>query len=484
MSADNQTDMRSQLSTKKILFLFVLTLYCLLIGYKLMRLGIHGDGVEYASVARNLSDGVGTFWKPYLDDRIHSVFHEHPPLVFWIQSLFFKVFGDGPYLEAFYGFFIGIVILGCMAWFWQGVRRDFRLPAVGNWWPMLLLVPLPMFTYILQTNRIVNTWTVFAITASYMSYRGTLANNHHLFYSLLSGGLIYLGFLAKGPVAFFTFAVPVLAWLTLKAKLSKAIAGTLLALVTFALLFLGTLYLFEDSVEFWQGFWQNQVTASLTGERSPGHSRWYLPERWLSEMIVPFLITGVLMLAARLSFRRIQFNRQALFFLLVALAASLPFMISTRQHARYILHSYPFFVLSLAFATQNIAAQIESILTDKRIILRCTGAAAVLFFVIALSSMLYFKDHDAKRRPFYQDFYLANIELPQRITISVCPADVIYHDWLFADMQRYYKISLTPEMGHPYLIIAKNNNCTVPEGYQRVNQEPTIKYLLYKKNRP
>jgi len=475
--------MLSRLSSKKILLLFVLTLYCLLIGYKLMRLGNHGDGVEYASVARNLSDGVGTFWKPYLDDRIHPVFHEHPPLVFWIQSLFFRFFGDGPYLESFYGFFIGIVILGCMAWFWQRVRRDFQLPAVGNWWPMLLLVPLPLFTYILQTNRIVNTWTVFAITATYISYRSTLAIKHHFFYSLLSGGLIYLGFLAKGPVAFFTFAVPVLAWLTLKAKLSKAISGTLLALVTFALLFLVTLYLFKDSVEFWQGFWQNQVMASITGERASGHTRWYLPERWLSEMIVPFLITGVLMLATRLSLRRIQFNRQALFFLLVALAASLPFMLSTRQHVRYILHSFPYFVLSLAFATQDIAAQIESILTDKRIILRGIGAAAVIFLGVALSSMLYLKDHDAKRRPFYQDFYLQNIELPQRITISVCPGDIIYHDWLFADMQRFYRVSLTPDMDRQYLIIAKNGNCTVPEGYHKIHQEPTIKYILYKKRR-
>jgi 4-amino-4-deoxy-L-arabinose transferase-like glycosyltransferase len=476
--------MLSRLSSKKILLLFVLTLYCLLIGYKLMRLGIHGDGVEYASVARNLSDGVGTFWKPYLDDRIHPVFHEHPPLVFWIQSLFFRFFGDGPYLESFYGFFIGIVTLGCMAWFWQRVHRDFQLPAVGNWWPMLLLVPLPLFTYMLQTNRIVNTWTVFAVTATYISYRSTLAINHHIFFSLLSGGLIYLGFLAKGPVAFFTFAVPILAWLTLKAKLSKAISSTLLALVMFAFFFLATLYLFEDSVKFWQGFWQNQIMASITSERASGHTRWYLPERWLSEMIVPFIIVGVLMVVARLSFRRAQFNRQALFFLLVALAASLPFMVSTRQHVRYILHSFPFFVLSLAFATQNIAAQIESILTDKRIILRSTGAAAVIFLGVALSSMLYLKDHDAKRRPFYQDFYLQNIELPQRTTISVCPGDIIYHDWLFADMQRFYRISLTPDMGRQYLIIAKDNNCTVPEGYQRVNREPTIKYILYKKNRP
>jgi len=473
--------MLSRLSSKKILLLFVLSLYCLLIGYKLMRLGTHGDGVEYASVARNLSDGVGTFWKPYLDDRIHPVFHEHPPLVFWIQSLFFRIFGDGPYLESFYGFFIGMVILGWMAWFWQRVRRDFQLTAVGNWWPMLLLVPLPIFTYMLQTNRLVNTWAVFALAASYMSYRSTLGVHHHIFYSLLCGGLIYLGFLAKGPVAFFTFAVPVLAWLSLKAKLSKAITGTLLALVTFALLFLLTSYLFEDSVEFWQGFWHNQILASVTSKRGSGDTHWYLAERWISEMMVPFLITGVLMLATRISFRRIQFNRQTLFFLLVALAASLPFVVSTRQHARYILHSFPFFVLSLAFVTQNIAAHIESMLTNNRIIRRSTAAVAVLFFVVALSSMLILKDHDAKRRPFYRDFYLQKIELPQRITISVCPADIIFHDWLFADMQRFYRISLTPDMGHPYLIVAKNSGCTVPQGYQRVNQEPTIKYILYNK---
>jgi hypothetical protein len=58
---------------------------------------------------------------------------------------------------------------------------------------------------------------------------------------------------------------------------------------------------------------------------------------------------------------------------------------------------------------------------------------------------------------------------------------MIFDDWLFADMQRFYRISLTPDMGRPYLIIAKNSNCKVPEGYQRVDQEPTIKYKLYKK---
>jgi 4-amino-4-deoxy-L-arabinose transferase-like glycosyltransferase len=85
--------MFSHLSSRKLLLIFVLALYCLLPGHKLLRIGQHGDGVESASVARNLADGVGIFWKPYLDDYLHPVFREHPAFVLWFQSLFFRVFG-------------------------------------------------------------------------------------------------------------------------------------------------------------------------------------------------------------------------------------------------------------------------------------------------------------------------------------------------------------------------------------------------------
>ena len=221
--------------------------------------------------------------------------------------------------------------------------------------------------------------------------------------------------------------------------------------------------------------------ASLTSERGSSRPHWHLLERWLSEMIVPFLIAGVFMLSFKIPFRKIRFNRQALFFLLTALAGSLPFLISTRQHGRYILHAYPFFVLGLAFVTENIAVQIESVLTQKKFMRFGVGIIAGIFLIAALAGMLYHKDSVARRKPFYHDIFLQKTKLPERIIVSVCPKDIIQHDWLFADMQRFYRISLTPDMGRPYLIIAKNSNCTVPEGYQRVDQEPTIKYKLYKK---
>ena len=443
---------------------------------------MHADGVEYANVARNLADGFGTFWKPYHDDLLHPVFHEHPPLVFWIQSLFFKLFGDGPYVEHFYGLLAGLVIFGCTACFWQQVRHDFRHSSLGNWWPILLLVSLPIFTYTLQINRLVNTYTILAILAAYAAYLSVTKNKLTILFSLLSGVLVYLGFIAKGPVAFFTLAVPAIAWIALKAKLSKAVISTLLAIVTFTVILFATFYFYPNSVDFLKGFWQNQVVLSLKSQRSPGDTHWYLVERWAAEMAVPVSIAMVFMALTRIPSRQIGFKRPALFFLLIGLSSSLPFLISTRRHNRYIFHSYPFYVLSLAFLTETIGFKIQSLLNEKPKIRRVTGMLAVVFLLAGVSSMLYKKD-DIRGRPFYNDIYLQGIQLPERITISVCQETMIRDEWLFVDMQRFYKVSLTPKMGNEYLMVDKNSECNLPQGYQKVNRQPTLKYILYKKCR-
>jgi len=461
---------------------FVLCLYYALIGHKLLRLGKHGDGIEYACVARNLAEGWGSFWKPYLSDTVHPVFHEHPPLVFWIQSIGFRLFGDGAYFEAFYGLIIGLIILLCMALFWQRVRRDFQLPPIGSWWPMVLVTVLPLFTYFLQTNRIVITFTMLAIPAVYFSYRSAFDRKFFILHGILSGVWIYLGFIAKGPVACFAFAVPVIAWIVFRIGFFRAVISTLSAVTTFAFIVFATFYLFPDSLAFWKGFWQAQVVLSLTSQRAAGDTHWYLVERWILEMIVPVIVVGVVMVVARVSFQQIRFNRQALFFLLIALAGSLPFLISTRQHARYILHSFPFFVLSLAFFADNVALGLENVLVNKRKIQAIVAVAAMMVFAVGITTMFHKKDYIARTRPFYTDFFLQAIKMPERILISVCPEDMIHSDWLFADMQRFYKVSLTGQMGNDYYIVDQHSTCPIPEGYQKVHQQPTVKYVLYKKS--
>jgi 4-amino-4-deoxy-L-arabinose transferase-like glycosyltransferase len=431
-----------------------------------------------------MAEGWGTFWKPYQDDTLRPLFHEHPPLIYWIQSIFFKLFGDGIHFEAFYGFIVGIIILCCTALIWQQVRRDFDLEPVGSWWPMLLLVSLPIYTYLSQTNRLVFTFAIFALMAPFYSYKSIVAANHVIFFSLLSGILIYLGFIAKGPVAFFTFAVPVFGWLALKIKFSRAIISTLLTVTTCVILFIVTSYFYPESLNFWKGFWQAQGMASLKSTRGAGDTYWHIPERWALEMIVPVHVVVFLKFITKSPLRRMRFNRQAVLFLLIGLAGSLPFLISKRQHARYIFQSFPFYVLSLAFIADSVAIRLEKILAQKRKYRIAGGSIIALFCITGVVNMFYHKGTITRRHEFYNDFYLQKIQLPQRVTVSVCPEEMIYGDWLFATMQRFYRVSLSGKMNYEYLLIDKNSSCEVPANYQKIHQQATLKYELYKRQSP
>jgi len=64
--------------------------------------GMFVDGVTYATISRNLALGIGTWWKPCYTETLGARFHEHPPLVFVIQSLFFRLFGERYLVEKAY----------------------------------------------------------------------------------------------------------------------------------------------------------------------------------------------------------------------------------------------------------------------------------------------------------------------------------------------------------------------------------------------
>ena len=57
---------------------------------RLAQRGMFVDGVTYAAIARNLAEGRGTFWSPHYTATLYSIFHEHPPLGLWLESLWFR----------------------------------------------------------------------------------------------------------------------------------------------------------------------------------------------------------------------------------------------------------------------------------------------------------------------------------------------------------------------------------------------------------
>ena len=69
---------------------------------RLAHRGMFLDGITYASIARNLAEGRGRFWEPFYTATIYPAFHEHPPLAFWLQSLWFRALGDHLFVERAY----------------------------------------------------------------------------------------------------------------------------------------------------------------------------------------------------------------------------------------------------------------------------------------------------------------------------------------------------------------------------------------------
>jgi hypothetical protein len=86
--------------------------------------GMFFDGVAYATIARNMAAGVGSFWHPAFSSGAGADFHEQPPLAFWLESLWFRAFGDHYWVEKCYSattaILTGIVIIAI----WRRLSRS------------------------------------------------------------------------------------------------------------------------------------------------------------------------------------------------------------------------------------------------------------------------------------------------------------------------------------------------------------------------
>src|ERR1700674_775371 len=98
---------------------------------RLVHRGMFVDGVTYASVARNLAEGRGSFWSPFYTSTIYPEFHEHLPLGFWLQSLWFRVFGDHLFVERAYSIAAALTTAFVIAWIWRRLAARGESPATA-----------------------------------------------------------------------------------------------------------------------------------------------------------------------------------------------------------------------------------------------------------------------------------------------------------------------------------------------------------------
>ena len=443
------------------------------------------DGVWYAGIARNLSQGQGGFWFPQFSETIFHNFHEHPPLVFGLQSFLFSIFGDFFWVERLFSL---LQYLGIAA----GILKIWLLlfpadhPNRKLWFVPVVLWQLNLVNYYyLPANVLDTSLCLFDLWAIYFFLKGI----HESRFYLIAGGLLILAALfSKGFVGLFPLAFFGVYALTGR-EVSYRKAGQLTLLLTCGII-LALLCLFVLYSPAWHSlsnYLEVQVLASLKGERRLYHFREdrFFILRQLFFVLLPmfFFLIGSWMMSRfsnkATSIPNIPSPPKFLFFL-VGLSASLPLMISPRQALLYLMPSLPFFSLSIAIGAAPFVLHLMERAFFKT---RLRPLLNIALFVAGIAGLLLcrqnYKKVNQRDLSVIEDTDLIGQMVGKQATV----ASDVYNMYISGYLMRYYQVSLdTSGIQHDYLISTKEHPSPLPF-YTPVDL-PTHHYLLYRKNSP
>jgi len=440
--------------------------------------GMFMDGTIYAILSRNMANGSGTFWHPHLTDTLFPVFVEHPPLVFGLEAILFKIFGDSRFVERFYSLLTTIITGIIIASIW---KQTLKKSSTG-WLPLLFWITMETVAWASVNHMLENTLVIF-ICLSVLFYIKSQQSNRIVFL-FLAGFMICLGFLTKGFVTLTPLAFPFFLWLFLrKNKFSSMVLDTAIILIS-AVLPLILLFLFPGPGEFLPKYIEMalfKISKGVTAE-----SRFYIIHRLVMELLPSFGIILIFMFYGwkiKLSFHNMssKLHPAAAFFSL-GLAGVLPILTTMDQSAYFLLLSLPFFAIALGL----LVIPLVEIMLEKIDYSSNWFRLFKIFGVMALSTgiilSIYFSKEFNRDEDMLKDMRVILPQLNENITINILPE--MSANWsLYTYYARYKNISLDPDMNnrHEYLLITNSlYSDTINKSFERIDLI-TKEYELFKR---
>ena len=410
--------------------------------------GMFMDGTIYAAVSRNLADGLGSPWALHFSEGLFPVFREQPPLVFWLQSLFFRVLGDGYLTERVYDLTVVLATALLMIALWRRMVAACRLNALaGYWWlPLLLWVVVPKWSWTYRNNVLESTLTLFCLAAVLWLLAGLRSSRTRtaVVHTTAASLATLVAFLAKGPVALFVLIAPVLLGQALAdvGRRRMAIVTTALA-AGFALL-LGLLLMWPEAREMLAAYWQKQVVGR-SGFLSQDAGLLFELAKKLAVMLLVLLgLRAWMGRGLPVGWSR-QVRAPVLVLLALGLAASLPLLLGDLDSAHYLVPALPFFALGLgllgAAILDNAGSRVRAALNARPGRVFLVAAAAVMIGILAMS--LSRLGEVRKNADYHALLAQAADVIGEPGTVAVAPS--LYQDWyLHAIAMRHYRIGLQP----------------------------------------
>ena len=467
----------SEFSQTLPFYLFTAGVFLIIVCKDVFSNGMFLDGLIYSTVSKNLANGIGTFWNPHFTATCMPGFHEHPPLAFGIQSLFYRFLGESRFIDKVYSLFT-LVIVGCII-----LKIWNKLGYKYGWFPLFIWLITPTVFWASYNNLLENTLTIFT-SLSILFYLKSQESNKY-FFIFLSGITLALGFLTKGFVAFFPWTFPILLWLFLKRKsfLKSALDTALIFIFSLAPLLL-LILLFPVARLSLQTYIDNQVISSLKSVVTV-HSRFDIIIRLFSELAPAIGLCLLFLIWVRIrkfsTMLTKENSKKAMVFILLGLTGVLPVMLSMKQSGFYIIPAYPFFAIGAGILMYPLIDSLFIKMNYKSkgfLVFKWIGYG--LFFLGIILS-LYFSNHFSRDISKIKDTYAILPEIPRGSVININPD--MYDDWsLHAYFGRFKNISLDPDLKtkRDYLLIKNiDYSDTLIYNYNIIKLN-TIDYQLFK----
>lgn len=363
---------------------------------RVVQKGLFGDGLLYASMARNMAEGRGSFWKPFFSssywlENIPSTYFENPPLMLWLESLAFLVFGDHWWVEKVFCIFVFILNGLLLKWLWQTIFD--RTHTYHTFWYVVILCWyfIPVTPWANVNNMMDTLLTSFCLLAVLCYFKMKNSETLHYYkWMVMMSCSIFLAILVKGPVALYPLALPVMyTWIVdRRTTLFKPIYSTILISTVTALMFLMLWYSIEDARHFFTQYWEQRLKAVIVGSRDDmkltGWNKLYIVQALAIELSV--LVSLSMLMYIYLKYKKkwrpeLFLFRMAAMFFAVGLCATLPILISTKQSNIYLIAGLPMFALSAAILWTPLVIKLHEKLRGH-VWLRWVNGFVVFGFVV------------------------------------------------------------------------------------------------------
>jgi 4-amino-4-deoxy-L-arabinose transferase-like glycosyltransferase len=454
----------NQKSVFYFLFLFWLGAFLLILSPQLFSEGMFMDGVYYATIARNMAEGLGSFWDPTFTRTLGAHFYDHPPLAFGLQSLWFKLFGDHLWVERAYSLSTYLLCAAMMLIGWKHLEP--KSSVSFGFIALFLWLSIPKVIWGASNNLLENTSMLF-ILGSILLQISYLKSKNAYWKLVLAGALLFAGFLTKGFTALFPLSF-IFFYLLLQKRWKPLLISYLslsIGLITPLLL----LWVFsKEGILALENYLNIQVIASLKGAQSVD-SRFYILRRFFEEMAVILILCALVWGVGKYVFKKEHHLENPYFLPLIfcGLSGVLPIMISMKQSTFYIIPTFPLFCLAAAiWLKQPLQSFFKNKVWNPKQL-----KTFQLLSLIVLSLGVYANNQNIGKlkrdKAKLEDIRTIRSVVAEHGTITLNPE--LYREWgNYAYFFRYGHISFSKET-QEFLLSAKDQKPSVEGQYLKLD---------------